>query len=338
MKIASASLENAFAIAEVHVRSWQAAYAGIVDAGFLKRMSVEDRAHRWRDIIQKAESQTLVAHRGGDVVGFVSFGKCRDEGSSECDGEIWALYAPPEVWGQGIGRELLGRAVQELRSLGHSEVRLWVLSQNHRGVKFYEAFGFRRVQGSEKLFELGGHQVEEVCLLLQDEAKAFAQAARTCAMDIRVDDLTHPAVHALLEEHLQSMYEISPPESVHALDLERLRSPAIKFWSAWQGDCLVGIGALKELDREHGEIKSMRTPNALRRQGAGRAMLAHIINEASSRGYNRLSLETGAMAQFEPAQALYMSFGFSFCGPFGGYVEDPNSVFMSKLLGSRDGV
>lgn len=151
-------------------------------------------------------------------------------------------------------------------------------------------------------------------------------------MDIRVDDLSHAAVHALLEEHLQSMYEISPPESVHALDLERLRDPEITFWSAWLGNDLVGVGALKELGREHGEIKSMRTPDALRRRGAGRAILAHIVDAASSRGYKRLSLETGSMVQFKPAQVLYESFGFVFCGPFGQYIEDPNSVFMTKVL------
>ena len=174
MNIAGATVESAFGIAEVHVRSWQAAYAGIVDAEFLKRMSVEDRARRWRDMIQRAESQTLVAHRGDEVVGFVSFGRCRDEGSSASDGEIWALYAPPEVWGQGIGRSLLSQAVQELHAPGRNEISLWVLSQNRRGVTFYEAFGFRRVQGSEKLFELGGHQVEEICLRLQNDASQVA--------------------------------------------------------------------------------------------------------------------------------------------------------------------
>ncbi|MBK7063060.1 MAG: GNAT family N-acetyltransferase [Rubrivivax sp.] len=152
-------------------------------------------------------------------------------------------------------------------------------------------------------------------------------------MNIRIDDLSHPAVQALLEEHLQNMHEISPPASVHALDLEQLRKPEITFWSAWQDATLVGVGALKELDRQHGEIKSMRTPRTLRRQGAGRTILAHIIEQAMTRGYKRLSLETGSMVQFEPAQSLYKSFGFTFCGPFGGYVEDPNSVFMTKVLG-----
>lgn len=128
------------------------------------------------------------------------------------------------------------------------------------------------------------------------------------------------------------MYEISPPESVHALDLERLRRPEITFWSAWEGPLLLGCGALKELDRRHGEVKSMRTPNAHRRQGVGRAILAHIIEVARSRRYERLSLETGSMEAFRPAQKLYESAGFTYCGPFGDYIEDPNSAFMTLRL------
>ena len=151
-------------------------------------------------------------------------------------------------------------------------------------------------------------------------------------MKIEVDDLSRTAIHALLEEHLRSMYELSPPESVHALDLEKLRRPGITFWSAWEGPLLLGCGALKELDPGHGEVKSMRTPGAHRRRGAGRAILAHIIEVARSRSYERLSLETGSMEAFRPAQRLYESFGFTYCGPFGDYVEDPNSVFMTLRL------
>ena len=106
----------------------------------------------------------------------------------------------------------------------------------------------------------------------------------------------------------------------------------ITFWSAWEDDVLLGCGALKALDETHGEIKSMRTPDAVRRRGAGRAILTHIIAVAKARGYQRLSLETGSMPAFQPAQRLYASFGFEECGPFGEYVADPNSVFMTLLL------
>ena len=151
-------------------------------------------------------------------------------------------------------------------------------------------------------------------------------------MKIRIDDLEHPATHALLNEHLQNMRELSPPESVHALNLEKLRAPDITFWTAWEDDLLLGCGALKELDPKHGEIKSMRTPIAHRRKGAGRAILAHIIEVAKQRSYDRLSLETGSAEAFKPAQKLYESFGFTNCERFGDYPEDPNSVFMTLRL------
>ena len=151
-------------------------------------------------------------------------------------------------------------------------------------------------------------------------------------MKIETDDLTRPEIHALLNEHLQNMYELSPPESVHALDLSKLRKPEITFWTAWDEGTLVGCGALKEMDAKHGEVKSMRTPSAIRRRGAGRAILAHIVDVARSRGYERLSLETGSMDAFKPARTLYESFGFSYCGPFGDYTDDPNSTFMTLRL------
>ena len=151
-------------------------------------------------------------------------------------------------------------------------------------------------------------------------------------MRIERDDLTRPQIHALLREHLQGMLELSPPESVHALDLEKLRRPEIAFWSAWDGSQLLGCGALKELNGREGEIKSMRTASAFRRKGVARAILARIIEEALGRRYERLWLETGSAAAFEPAQRLYASFGFDYCGPFGDYLEDPHSVFMTRLL------
>ena len=151
-------------------------------------------------------------------------------------------------------------------------------------------------------------------------------------MRIELDDLSRQEVQALLREHLTNMYELSPPESVHALDLTKLRSPDITFWTVWDESLLLGCGALKELAPTHGEVKSMRTPRALRRRGAGRAILEHIVAEARSRGYRRLSLETGAHEAFRPAQKLYESFGFTLCGPFGDYRADPNSVFMSLEL------
>ena len=154
-------------------------------------------------------------------------------------------------------------------------------------------------------------------------------------MRVELDDLHRPEVRALLSEHLTNMYALGPPESVHALDATGLRSPDVTFWTVWEGPVLLGCGALKELDSTHGEVKSMRTPEHLRRRGAGRAVLTHIVNEARARGYTRLSLETGSFAAFKPAQQLYESFGFVYCGPFGSYGPDPNSVFMTLELGSH---
>lgn len=152
-------------------------------------------------------------------------------------------------------------------------------------------------------------------------------------MHIELDDLSRPQIHALLEEHLAHMYELSPPENVFALDLSKLRQPDISFFSVWEGDLLLGCGALNELSATEGELKSMRTPKALRGRGAGRAVLDHIIGLARQRNYRLLSLETGSHAAFQPAQQLYASRGFEVCGPFGSYVEDPHSVFMQLRLG-----
>ena len=125
------------------------------------------------------------------------------------------------------------------------------------------------------------------------------------------------------------MHEISPPESVHALDLDALRHPSVTFWTAWSGTDLLGCGALKELNATHGEVKSMRTASTHRRTGVARALLQRILTEARDRSYSRLSLETGSQPEFLPARRLYESFGFTYCSPFEGYVEDPNSVFMT---------
>jgi putative acetyltransferase len=154
-------------------------------------------------------------------------------------------------------------------------------------------------------------------------------------MNIRLDDLTGPEIRALLEEHLRNMHEISPPESVHALDLDALRHPSITFWTAWAGNELLGCGALKELDPTQGEIKSMRTTTTRRRSGVARAILERILATARERGYARLSLETGSEPEFLPARRLYESFGFTYCPPFSDYGEDPHSVFMTRVFGQE---
>ncbi len=151
-------------------------------------------------------------------------------------------------------------------------------------------------------------------------------------MQIRVDDLAGSEIRAFLTEHLHSMRHLSPPESVHALDLTALLKPEITFWTVWSDAALLGCGALKELNPVHGEVKSMRTASAHRRGGVARAMLQHIIVEGRKRSYARLSLETGSMPAFHAARSLYESFGFTYCSPFADYTEDANSVFLTRTL------
>jgi putative acetyltransferase len=138
-------------------------------------------------------------------------------------------------------------------------------------------------------------------------------------MQIKVDDLTSKEIAEFLEQHINEMKAVSPPESKHALDLNGLRKPEITFWTVWNKDALVGCGAIKELDASHAEIKSMRTASEYRNRGAATMLLRHIIEEAKSRNYNKLSLETGSMAFFEPARQLYLKFGFVYCEPFASY-------------------
>ena len=146
------------------------------------------------------------------------------------------------------------------------------------------------------------------------------------------DDLRGPEIAALLEAHLDAMREHSPPDSVHALDLDALRALDISFWTAWDGDELAGCGALKQLDPRHGEVKSMRTATPHLRKGVGAQMLAHIITVGRARGYRRLSLETGSSAPFIAAHRLYERFGFELCEPYGDYTDDVFSRYFTLTL------
>lgn len=151
-------------------------------------------------------------------------------------------------------------------------------------------------------------------------------------MNIAEGDLDEPDVIALLREHLQGMADHSPPESIHALDIEGLKAPDITFWALRDGDELLGCIALKQLDDAHGEIKSMRTSSSHLRKGVGAVLLKHVIGEARRRSYVRLSLETGSGPGFEAAHALFDRFGFVQCGPFADYDDDPFSRFRTLEL------
>jgi putative acetyltransferase len=155
------------------------------------------------------------------------------------------------------------------------------------------------------------------------------------AGEIAADDPRKPDVRALLERHLTFALETSPPEHSFALDVDGLLNPVITFCSYRVSGELFGIGALKELDPAHGEIKSMHTAAAARGRGVGRAMLTHLLGVARSRGYTRVSLETGTMAEFAAARALYASAGFTPCEPFADYKPSPDNYFMTLVLESR---
>jgi putative acetyltransferase len=149
---------------------------------------------------------------------------------------------------------------------------------------------------------------------------------------IIVDDLTGPEIAAFLQAHVDEMIAVTPPQSKHALDLAGLRVPEVTFWSVMDGDTLVGCGAVKALDADHAEVKSMRTAPTHKRRGIASMMLDHLTTEAKRMGFSRLSLETGSFEFFVPARTLYEQNGFEYCGPFGDYIFDPNSVYMTKVL------
>jgi putative acetyltransferase len=146
---------------------------------------------------------------------------------------------------------------------------------------------------------------------------------------IASDDPQAPDVRQLLERHLTFAHAHTPPQDVHALDIDGLLDPSVAFFSYRAAGQLLAVGALKQLDRRHAELKSMHTAQAARGRGIGRAMLDHLIGVARDRGCDRVSLETGTMAAFAPARALYTSAGFTPCGPFGNYTESPSNSFMT---------
>lgn len=159
-----------------------------------------------------------------------------------------------------------------------------------------------------------------------------SQSLRLNQIRFHQGDLDSADVVDLLRFHFEQMQSTSPPEACHVLPVDGLRHPAVTFWSAREDGRLVGIGALKELASDHGEVKSMRTaPTALGR-GVGSVVLAHIVDEARRRGYTRLSLETGCTEPFAAALRLYQRDGFVPCGPFGDYQDTPFTRFFIREL------
>jgi ribosomal protein S18 acetylase RimI-like enzyme len=162
VELFAATPDHCRAVAEVHVASWQAAYADILPAEFLAGLSVSKREASWRQVLAEARSELLLARRDEAVLGFASFGPSRDRDAPPARGEVWAIYVHPDAWSAGVGRRLLDATRERLVAAGHDSMSLWVLAGNARAIRFYAAAGFAIEPGSEKEFELGGARVREV--------------------------------------------------------------------------------------------------------------------------------------------------------------------------------
>ena len=234
--------------------------------------------------------------------------------------EVKRLYVRPLARGMGLGRALATSAIERASTLGYREVMLDTLPSMTSAISIYRSLGFAPVS------RYWNNLVPGIV--------HFGKTLRPgdAVVRITLGDLTDPRVIDLLRYHLIKSLEHSAPGSSHALDLNGLQAVDVTFWTAWDGETLVGTGGLKQLSEDHGEVKSMHTDQAVREKGVGSAMLQHIISVARSRGMSRLSLETGAEVYFQPAISLYHKHGFVDCPPFGDYVPDPNSVFMTLDL------
>lgn len=175
--IEPATLGDARRVAQIHVLAWQAAYVGIAPDEYLAALSIDKRETMWREAIEKRVPELLLARVEGDVVGWIAFGASRDKGASEGSGEIWALYVDPAHWSGGVGRGLLQRARERLSERGFASTSLWVLAENARALRFYEAAGFTLDPGSAQLFELAGRQVRELRYAMPAAASRSPQAA-----------------------------------------------------------------------------------------------------------------------------------------------------------------
>lgn len=162
MIISPATQEDAPAVAEIHVRTWQIAYASILTPEYLASLSVSKRETMWRTTIASGNPQLLVAKAEGEILGFICFGSCRDTDAPTTESEIWAIYVVPESWSSGIGRELWLRAKQAMQDQGYKTCSLWVFPENHRAIGFYEAAGFVLDASRDKTFDLDGQQLQEI--------------------------------------------------------------------------------------------------------------------------------------------------------------------------------
>ncbi|QDV09388.1 putative N-acetyltransferase YsnE [Planctomycetes bacterium Poly30] len=253
----------------------------------------------------------------GELLGVFNFRHRLNESLERFGGHV-GYSVRPSARRQGHATTLLRAALERGRDLGLPGLVVTCAPTNEGSARTIERCG--GVLRDQYYLETEGTDVNRYWVPVASP------------MELKIDDLSHPAVVELLEMHFGEMHAHSPAGEAHVLRIERLRDPSLTFWTAWEGDDLLGCGALRELGAKAGEIKSMRThPDRLRR-GAARAILLRIIETAVERGYERLSLETGSGPVFDAAVGLYGSFGFQPGSAFGEYRPNEFSRFFHLAL------
>jgi putative acetyltransferase len=261
----------------------------------------------------------LAQGNSGEALGCIGLQPLERPGACE----VKRLYVRPAARGMGLGRALATSAIERASILAYREVMLDTLPWMTSAIALYRSLGFAPIE------PYWNNMVPGIIY--------FSKTLHSAETIVRITpgDLADPRVIDLVGHHRINSHEHSAPGRSHALDSKGLQSSDVTFWTAWESETLVGMGALKQLSEDHGEVKSMHTAQGVRRKGVGSAILGHIISVARSRGFSRLSLETGAEAYFQSAIALYQKHGFVECPPFADYAADPNSVFMTLDLSKQ---
>jgi putative acetyltransferase len=282
----------------------------------------------------------LVAEDDGEVVGVAAFGWFRD--TVRRPGYRFTventIHVREDRWRSGVGHTLMSELIEEARTRGKHTMVAAVDAGNEASIRFHEQLGFVEVARMAELGAKFGRWLDLVLLQLRLDDRAAPSEDQTRSREgqldfvIEVDSPIAPDVTKLLETHLAFSHAVTPPGHVYALDVDGLLGPTVTLFAARHDGILLGVGALKELEPSHGELKSMHTAEAFRHQGVGRAMVEHLLTTAADRGYERVSLETGTMTAFTPARTLYETVGFVPCEPFGEYTANPDSICMSLVL------
>jgi L-amino acid N-acyltransferase YncA/N-acetylglutamate synthase-like GNAT family acetyltransferase len=294
-----------------------------------------DLANReaWFAARQAAGYPVLACEENGVLLGYASFGDFRQWSGYRLTVEH-SVYVAKEHRRRGAARLLLEALIDRARTLGKHVMVGGIEAGNAASIALHARLGFEVTGNLRQVGVKFGRWLDLVMMQrLLDEASEPPAVATPSALQIRAADFGDPRVIELLATHVATARAQTAEGSAHAFDVENLRRPGLSVWTAWRGNDLLGVGALMRLSAIEGEIKSMHTAATARRAGIGHAMLTHIVAVARAEGLTRLSLETGSWPYFDPARAMYAAHGFVECEPFGAYVADPNSVFMTRTFG-----